>query len=267
MFKKIATVIVAIFAILPLVSTTAQASNGNLGVNSAARQQELLRNYGMSIQHLGVNSLVIDSNLTYEQALGDSVVPEANRDLHMRMKPYLRVVPVIYWGFESTPRVHVGQIVVHRDLVADTNKAFIKMFTLGFPIKSVIPESQFGYDDQRSMAADNSSNYRPEPGSEHRKGAAFDLNPFQNPFDITGYDPTHPIEPAGAHYDPTAKGTIVKEGPVRKYMTSLHYEWGGGWGDPNADPQTDFFAVGYFDYQHFQLDFTRYNNLPLPSGI
>lgn len=228
-------------------------------------EQAVFGQYGLSSQQS--DWLVIDSHLSYEQAIGDAVVPPAARELHAKMKPYLRVVPVLYWGFEAQPRVHLGQIVVHRDLVNDTNQLFIRMFALRFPIQSVIPESQFGYDDERSMLANNSSNYRPEEDSEHLKASAFDINTFVNPFDVLHDDGTRTIDPPGAHYDPTAKGAIVKEGPVRKLWTSLHYEWGGGWGDPFADPPTDFFKVGFFDYQHFQLDYTRFGSLPLPPGI
>lgn len=115
------------------------------------------------------------------------------------------------------------------------------MFQLGFPIKSVIPESAFGYNDELSMEANNSSDYRPEKNSEYRKGSAFDLNPMQNPFEITGYDPTVPVQPTGTVYDPNVPGTITMESPVRRFWgEALNYEWGGNWGNPNADPSTDF---------------------------
>lgn len=61
------------------------------------------------------------------------------------------------------------------------------------------------------------------------------------------------VQPAGAVYNLGAPGTITKYGAVRLYWSSLGWEWGGNWGDPNADPMTDFFRVGYYDYQHFQL--------------
>ncbi len=53
---------------------------------------------------------------------------------------------------------------------------------------------------------------------------------------------------------------------LRRYWGSLNWEWGGNWGNPNADPPIDFFQVGYFDYQHFQMNINRYNsfNATLP---
>jgi peptidoglycan LD-endopeptidase CwlK len=265
MFRKVTGVVLALLAVMTLAAT-AGASRRESEVNFSSHQQAVLASYGVSGQEY--KNIVIDSSLSREQALGDNVVPAGSRELHAKMKPYLRVVPVVYHGYDN--RIHLGQIVVHRHVVGKTVKLFLKMFRLGFPIYSVIPQSQFGYDDQRSMAANNSSAYRPEDGSEHRTGAAFDLNPMQNPFDVTGYDPMRPIEPAGAVYNPAAKGTIVKFSAVWKAWKDESFEWGGGWGDPNAVPITDFFREGYFDYQHFQPDFSWYDDFykyHLPAGI
>lgn len=226
------------------------------------------------LQQLGVRSfdgIVVDSALTVEQAIGDdSVVPSEGRAIHAVMKPLLRVIPVAYWGLGTNGkpdnRIHVGQIVVHQALVGDTVKVFAKAFQLRFPIHTVKPESVFGYDDQKSMAANNSSAYRPEPYSEHARGAAWDLNPVQNPFDLSAYNGT-PAQPAGAVYNPSVPGTITMEGDLRRYAGSLNLEWGGNWGNPNADPQIDFFRPGYYDYQHFQLNINRYDafNAGLPA--
>lgn len=222
-------------------------------------QRALIRQLGAS----NFDGLVVDSAMTREQALGNNVVPEEVRAIHAAMKPHLRVLPVAYWGLGSNGRpdnrIHVGQIVVHKLLAVDTVKVFAEMFRLKFPIHSVIPQSAFGYNDQTSMAANNSSNYRPEPDSEHARAAAFDLNPVQNPFDRSGYDPSLPVEPAGAVYNPDAPGTITMDSDLRRYWTSLNWEWGGNWGNPNADPPTDFFRAGYYDYQHFQLNYVRYD--------
>jgi len=235
---------------------------------SAAPNPDKISLMAYTLTNEQISSLVIDSLVPYNEALGDSVVPVEARELHARMKPLLRVVPVVYHGYDG--RIHVGQIVVHQYIVDKVIRLFLTMYQLGFPIKSVIPAARFSYNDQASMAVNNSSAYRPEDGSEHRTGAAIDLNPFTNPFDVTAYDPARPIEPTGAHYDPAAQGAIVKSGPVRQAFTAEHFEWGGGWGDPLATPETDFFEPGYFDYQHFQPDFTWYDSFyrdQLPPGI
>ena len=266
--KKIA-IVASAFVMALAVVPPALATNQSPEQNFAGQQKELFTTYG--ITNGQKPCLKIDSLMSQSAALGDSVVPVEYKELHAKMKPYLRVVPVIYRGFDDSC-VHVGQIVVHRDLVRDTVKMFIGMYKLNFPIKSVIPESKFNYVDRDSMLANNTSNYRPErlgSGnlSEHAKGAAFDINPFTNPFMVMGDDGSVFVDPPGATYDPTAKGALYKDSPVRKMWTALDYEWGGNWGDPNADPPTDFYQVGYFDYQHFQLNFRRYDKLPLPSDI
>jgi hypothetical protein len=230
-------------------------------------QQNMLASYGVSLR-----GVVVDSVMTTQQAIGDAVVQQgvANGSLppealaiHKAMKPHLRVVPVVYWGLGANNRpdnkIHVGQIVVHKAFEQETVRIFLDMFQIKFPIRSVIPQSKFGYIDADSMAANNSSNYRPEDGSEHGRAAAFDLNPVQNPFDVTAYDPSRPVEPAGAVYDPTKPGTIVMNSPVHVIWKSRNWEWGGNWGNPNADPPTDFFRVGFFDYQHMQLNLYRYD--------
>ncbi len=254
--KSLLSLIMMALIAIPFVSAPVQAVASQSATNE---QTALLHHYSIR-----PDAVVIDSAMSREQALGDAVVPAEGKVIHETMKPLLRVVPVIYHGFDK--RIHVGQIVVHKSLVGDTSRTFWKMFQLGFPIKSVIPQSKFGYNDTASMAANNSSGYRPEDGSEHGRAAAIDINPVQNPFDLSAYD-GRPIEPAGATYDPNKPGTITKDGAVRKYWTSLNWEWGGGWGDPNATPPTDFYKVGYFDYQHFQLNYTRYDSFvaTLPS--
>ncbi len=252
-------------AIMVIASFIAPAAQAMPDGSQITELRPAATQYGLSKTQL--NGIVVDSAMTREQALGDNVVPAEGQAIHAKIKDDLRVVPVVYHGYDN--RIHAGQIVVHKALVLDTYKVFLKMFQLRFPIKSVIPQSAFGYSDQLSMRANNSSNYRPEPGSEHRKGSAFDLNPMQNPFDITAYDPTEPVQPAGATYNPAAKGTVVMNSPMRQYWASLNWEWGGNWGNPNADPAIDFFRVGYFDYQHFQLNINRYDQFEalLPDGI
>ena len=267
--KKIAivtTVFVVVFAFVPQAQATGEPSKQNFD----SQQKELFTTYGVNSAQKPC--LKIDSKMSQSEALGDNVVPVEYKTLHDKMKPYLRVVPVIYRGFDDSC-VHIGQIVVHRDLVRDTVKLFVGMYKLNFPIKSVIPAAKFKYVARDSMLANNTTNYRPERSgsgtlSEHAKGAAFDINPFTNPFMI--FDENGElvfVDPPGATYNPSAKGALYKDSPVRKMWTALDYEWGGNWGDPNADPPTDFFEEGYFDYQHFQLNFRRYDKLPLPSDI
>lgn len=239
---------------------------------------QTLGQYGVTKQ-----GLVIDSFLGPDEAIGSSSNPTVQRYLDA-MKPYLVVLPVVYLGYDE--KTHLGQLVVNKALAAETAKIFLTMFKLKFPIKSVIPQSQFNYDDglsdDRSMAVNNTSCYRPDDlkadnVSEHTKGAAFDINPFNNPMDTTK-DLTIPVEkrvfvPPGGSYDLKAKGTIVRHGQVQSSWRAAGYEWGGNWGYKPDEAHGQFFRDGYYDYQHFQLNCARtgavYQNnslLPLPPG-
>lgn len=154
----------------------------------------------------------------------------------------LVLLDVRYVSFDG--RVHQGQVVLHRDLKDDVQEIFASLLEIRFPIMSVIPMVAFGWDDDASMNANNSSsfNYRVIAGtdrlSEHAEGIALDINPLQNPF--VGKDGTR--SPCGAVYDPSVPGTITKNGPVVALFRARGWEWGGGW----------FKMYGIRDYQHFE---------------
>lgn len=153
----------------------------------------------------------------------------------------LACLTVLYHSFDG--RVHQGQVVVHRSLKAEVRDIFGKLLAMRFPIEKVIPISEYGWDDDASMADNNSSafNYRPIAGtdpprwSEHSFGWAIDLNPLLNPF----RDRQGVISPEGATYDFSVPGTIVPDGEVVRLFLERGWEWGGHW-------------TSVKDYQHFQ---------------
>ena len=65
---------------------------------------------------------------------------------------------------------------------------FRKLYAAKFPLQRMELVSNYGGDDDKSMAANNSSgfNCRTVAGtdrwSQHSFGAALDLNPIQNPY-------------------------------------------------------------------------------------
>lgn len=251
--RSFGVVLLALLLSFGLLTPTA----GTAAVKLTSDQKALLLQY--NVRHF--SGIVVDSAMSYEKAIGDNVVPPESRAIHAAMKPHLRVVPVVYWGLKDglpDSKVHLGQIVVHELFVWETTDIFLDMFHVKFPIQAVIPQSKFGYDDQASMAANNSSAYRPEDGSEHAR-IAFDINPMQNPYNVTKVRPDIPVQPAGAVYNPSAPGTIVMNSPVHLVWKSRNWEWGGNWGNPQADPPSDFYKDGWYDWQHFQLNFRRYD--------
>ena len=92
-----------------------------------------------------------------------------------------------FWGFDGSP--HYGELVVHAALSALLLDSLQNAYNARFPIASMELIEEFDADDERSMAANNSSafNCREVPGkpgvfSRHSFGAALDINPRQNPF-------------------------------------------------------------------------------------
>jgi D-alanyl-D-alanine carboxypeptidase len=105
----------------------------------------------------------------------------------------------------------------------------------------------YGGDDNRSMAADNTSAYncRAVAGtstfSDHAYGAAVDINPVENPYlTADGVLPSAGRKFVDVDRSPDAdapRGVIVADDVVVRAFERIGWEWGGGWNDP--------------DYQHF----------------
>ncbi|WP_295393374.1 M15 family metallopeptidase [uncultured Thiodictyon sp.] len=148
------------------------------------------------------------------------------------------LVDVDYLAFDG--KVHRGQLMIDARLANDIKVVFRKMAEIGFPIAAAVPISKFGWDDTRSMAANNTSgfNYRKIKGknewSNHAFGQAIDINPVQNPY-VNGRHRS----PKGANYNPAAPGTFVKNSPLVKLFNELGWTWGGDW-------------TNMKDYQHFE---------------
>lgn len=154
----------------------------------------------------------------------------------------LRLLRLSFWGFDG--RALTGEMVVHEDVAASVVTVFRKLFEAHFPIQRMRLVDDFGGDDQRSMAANNTSafNCRRSSGdagawSEHAHGRAIDINPIQNPYVSGGT-----VEPAaGAAYldrSSGARGLIRAGDVVVRAFRSIGWGWGGDWTRTK-------------DYQHF----------------
>lgn len=154
----------------------------------------------------------------------------------------LRRLDVRHWNMEGT--AVDGGLVVHADHAEDLVTVFERLFDAGFPIHSLRPITDFDSDDDRSMAANNSSAFncreiagRPGVWSQHAYGGAVDLNPLLNPW-VRGaqVDP-----PEGAVYvDRTLgePGMVVAGDVVTQAFAAIGWHWGGDWNST-------------IDYQHF----------------
>jgi hypothetical protein len=157
----------------------------------------------------------------------------------------LRLLTVRYVGFDG--RAHTGQMVVHRRHARDVVGVLGELYEARFPISRMQLVDTYGGDDNRSMAADNSSAYncRTVAGtstfSDHAYGAAVDINPVENPYVTT--DGVLPA--AGRRYTAVdrspgadaARGVIVADDVVVRAFAQIGWKWGGVWNEA--------------DYQHF----------------
>lgn len=161
----------------------------------------------------------------------------AGREMPENIRKELVLVSVPYVSFDGEE--HEGQLVVHKGVADEVEEIFKKLFEIHFPIQSVVPVVAYGWDDDASMTANNSSafNYRVIFGtdrlSNHSDGRAIDVNPMQNPY--TQRDGV--VVPLGARYDLAQPGTITRK--VADIFKSYGWEWGGDWEDRK-------------DWQHFE---------------
>jgi hypothetical protein len=157
----------------------------------------------------------------------------------------LRYLRLGYVGFDG--RSHTGELVVAAAYARDVVGVFRTLYDARWPIRRMRLVDAYGGDDDRSMAADNTSgfNCRRVKGSsewsDHAFGAAIDLNPVQNPY-LSGSS----IAPSGSRSyaaldrSPAARvpdGTIKADDVVVRAFAAVGWEWGGMWTDP--------------DFQHF----------------
>jgi hypothetical protein len=152
-------------------------------------------------------------------------------------------VRLTYWGFDG--RAHTGALVVNASALGDIVVVFKRLYGARFPVRRMRPIDAYGANDERSLAADNTSafncRYAVGPGprrwSTHAYGLAIDVNPVENPYLEGGR--VHPR--AGKAYLNRSKvrpGMAVRGGLLVNVFAAVGWQWGGRW-------------IGTPDYQHF----------------
>jgi hypothetical protein len=156
----------------------------------------------------------------------------------------LRLVNLTYWGFDGA--AHTGQLIVNVDSVSPIVDAFRGLFQVRFPIRQMRLVDDYGGDDERSMAADNTSafNCRLVPGtttwSQHAYGRAVDIDPLENPEILNGQvDPSTALPWANrSRSDPA----MIRAGDAAwQAFRAVGWKWGGDW-------------VSLKDYMHFSAN-------------
>jgi hypothetical protein len=154
------------------------------------------------------------------------------------------LISLNHWGFDG--EVHDGAIVVARSQGEEVVEIFKRLFEVGYPIQSVIPIGDLPVgieDDDPNYNNTSGLHCRRATGStrwsEHARGLAIDINPFQNPF-IT----SNILWPANSekYLDRSLgePGMIVAGDAVVDAFADNGWLWGGYW-----DSITD--------YQHFSV--------------
>jgi hypothetical protein len=155
----------------------------------------------------------------------------------------LRRLRLSYWGFDGKP--HTGALVVRDGTVADLVVVFKRLYNARFPLRRLRLIQAYGANDERSLAADNTSAFNcryvigpgPKRWSQHAYGIAVDVNPVENPYLESGK--VHPK--AGRAYldrSNVRPGMAVPGGLLVRAFTAVGWKWGGRW-------------TGTPDYQHF----------------
>ncbi len=164
--------------------------------------------------------VIVDSALDFAGAVaGTAAPPEVLADL--------RLVTVRYHGFDNL--LHEGQLVVHRALAAEIREIFSLLENRGFPIAGAVPIVRYGWSDEASMAANNSSafNYRLVAGTDrlslHAQGRAVDINPRRNPV----LYPDGRVAPAGAVYRAGEPGVFADGDAALRAFVDRGWRWGG----------------------------------------
>jgi hypothetical protein len=166
------------------------------------------------------NGVVVESAMDFAEAVAGTAAPR-------EILESLSLIDLRYLGFDGRP--HTGQILVHRELAVEIREIFELMEQWRFRIAGVVPIVRYGWSDEASMAADNSSafNYRTIAGtdrlSRHALGRAVDINPRENP----AVYPDGRIAPAGAVYRPGSPGTFADDHPAVSALIGRGWRWGG----------------------------------------
>jgi poly-gamma-glutamate synthesis protein (capsule biosynthesis protein) len=158
----------------------------------------------------------------------------------------LRYLTIAYVGFDGA--AHRGEMVVHRRYATAIVDVFRRLYDARWPIRRMRLVDDYGGDDGRSMAANNTSGYNcrlvagTETLSAHAYGAAIDINPVQNPY-LTRVAIHPPAATAFSTVDRSNDARVplgaIREGDVVvRAFARIGWDWGGHWPAPK-------------DFQHF----------------
>lgn len=178
------------------------------------------------------DNIIIDSNMTFEEAIKGTKAPQY-------IINDLMLLDVTYYSYDN--KLHKGQLVIAKSIENDITRIFELALKEKFYIEKCIPIVKYNWSDNKSMQDNNTSsfNYRKVSGSKnlskHSYGLAIDINPKNNPVVYKNGR----ISPSGAKYITSAKGTLSNKSQITIELKIIGWKWGG-----------DF--ISFKDYHHFQ---------------
>ena len=159
----------------------------------------------------------------------------------------LRYLHVLHFGFDG--KSHEGEIICNKYIADDLLDIFQKLYEAKYPIEKIKLVDEYGADDEKSMADNNSSSFNfrfisyTTKISKHGYGLAMDINTLYNPY-VKTVDGRLSVEPANAtdYVDRTTDFPykIDDEDLAYKLFIEHGFEWGGAWKNSK-------------DYQHFEV--------------
>jgi peptidoglycan LD-endopeptidase CwlK len=175
---------------------------------------------------------IINPNIKLSEA---EAISSDNPEVKREILDAQSLVDVRYFGPDK--KYYEGQIVVHKYLENEVKQIFEFACNIEYPINQVMPIAMYQFDDELSMAANNSSgfNFRYiSPDSKilslHSFGFAVDINPRTNPVIKNG----NITQPHNGIYDEASHEALYKKDGkgyhlvVAKFL-ELGWVWGGLW--------------------------------------
>lgn len=164
----------------------------------------------------------------------------------------LNLVEVSYLTFEKT--LQTGKLITLDIVAKNVVEIFKQLLISEFPIQSINLLDKYGFDDYKSMSANNSSCFnnrlilpKGDRYSIHAYGLAIDLNPLQNPMisyksGAENYSNFEIYPKDGKDY---INRMIIRPGMV-EHIVEIFFKngfdvWGGLWNEP-------------IDYHHFEVN-------------
>ena len=230
-----------------------QKTENIVGVQSEETQEsvsEAYREDHFALRHTPAADRVVYQDGFYYESVTEELKERINGLSYKKdcTVPYeeLRYLAVHYYDFDD--KEQIGEIVCNKAIAQDLIEIFHELYTEKYQIDKIRLVDEYDADDDRSCADNNTScfNYRTVPGktklSNHARGLAIDINPFQNPY-ITYPDGKEHISPEGseAYADRSKKlSHMIDEKDLCYQLFAAHgFTWGGHWKSVK-------------DYQHFE---------------